>query len=391
MKPWYLYTLEEDQHLYDQEFDLEALLNPTPSRPGVQTHSTPPSEPGVQTHSTPDEGPLVLTPPEEAAPVTQLRQQLQRARTQLRDQKRVIREKDSAQLKQELTNTKRVLRETPQKEQDTADTRVTLQKKDKQLEEHIKALKETRLLYNTAVTDKVTLKQELINTKRVLRETQEKVREQDIMIAEMREVSVPVSYSKSRGSTLDKETSWTSAQKRTTERPCAETAPGETMKLNQGLSRKDQELEYQAQVTQSLESKLKIQEGLIDEKDSELKTVKVTLQKKEKELEEHIKALKEIRLLYNTAVMDKVTLKQELSNSKRLSRTTALDVPKQNQLSQTEKQLYSELQSIQREVNCLNSKNKDLEFSVKQHEDQRSQQKRLSITDKNKWASRRHY
>uniref|UniRef100_A0AAV2LZ73 Uncharacterized protein n=1 Tax=Knipowitschia caucasica TaxID=637954 RepID=A0AAV2LZ73_KNICA len=163
------------------------------------------------------------------------------------------------------------------------------------------------------------------------------------------------------------------------------------MKLNQGLSRKDQELEYQAQVTQSLESKLKIQEGLIGEKDSELKTVKVTLQKKEKELEEHIKALKEIRLLYNTAVMDKVTLKQELSNSKRLSRTTALDVPKQNQLSQTEKQLYSELQSIQREVNCLNSKNKDLEFSVKQHEDQRSQQKRLSITDKNKWASRRHY
>ncbi|CAL9703171.1 unnamed protein product [Knipowitschia caucasica] len=175
MKPWYLYTLEEDQHLYDQEFDLEALLNPTPSRPGVQTHSTPPSEPGVQTHSTPDEGPLVLTPPEEAAPVTQLRQQLQRARTQLRDQKRVIREKDSvlekvnvallkkeqqvkeqsrahtemrvlyntavsdkAQLKQELTNTKRVLRETPQKEQDTADTRVTLQKKDKQLEEHLR-------------------------------------------------------------------------------------------------------------------------------------------------------------------------------------------------------------------------------------------------------------
>ncbi|CAL1606340.1 unnamed protein product [Knipowitschia caucasica] len=207
----------------------------------------------------------------------------------------------------------------------------------------------------------------------------------------MREVSVPVSYSKSRGSTLDKETSWTSAQKRTTERPCAETAPGETMKLNQGLSRKDQELEYQAQVTQSLESKLKIQEGLIGEKDSELKTVKVTLQKKEKELEEHIKALKEIRLLYNTAVMDKVTLKQELSNSKRLSRTTALDVPKQNQLSQTEKQLYSELQSTQREVNCINSKNKDLEFSVKQHEDQRSQQKRLSITDKNKWASRRHY
>ncbi|XP_072298198.1 uncharacterized protein [Eucyclogobius newberryi] len=199
MKPWYLYTSKDNEHLYDEDFDLEALLCPTPTG-GVQepeAKDIQPVSPTIQVPSNPEESRLVLRSeeslvqpcpeesalvqpqtPEESLLVRELREQLELTRTNLENQVQV-----NKSLDQKLKTQERLSRESGLM---LKHVNTSLQKKERELQEQIKAHKEIRYLYNTAVQDKLQLKQQLANTNRLMEKMREQLSEQDMAMAELK-------------------------------------------------------------------------------------------------------------------------------------------------------------------------------------------------------------
>ncbi|KAK7891461.1 hypothetical protein WMY93_023424 [Mugilogobius chulae] len=231
MKPWHLYTSEDDEALYNQDFDLAALLSSTAAEPEVKE---------IQ-----EESPAVYSSPEESLLIQQLHELLERERAELRKQIQLNKAQE-----QRLNSEER-------QRQDTG-----------KLKDQEKIHGEIRYLYNTAVTNKVNVKQELISANSVIAKQKNQIEEQDKTI-------------------------------------------------------------------QALKQELKSPKNLqADSTASELKEVKLQLHTNQVKLQEQEKAYGEVRYLYNTAIADKVHLKQDLVSAKSLAVRQKKQIEEQNKTLQ---------------------------------------------------------
>ncbi|XP_020781605.2 centrosomal protein of 131 kDa-like [Boleophthalmus pectinirostris] len=275
-KPWHLYTLEDDARLYDEDFDLEALLCPTPSG-GVQKPAETQVSPNIQDSSNPEDRSLVQEPPplEDSALVRELRLELERTRAQLEDQVQknfVLDFKFKAEGKMakekalELTN--------------------ALQEKDQQLQEEVRAHKQLQDLYEYKVRENAQLKHQLDNSS----EVKGKVNEKEL---ELQKVTATL-------------------QKKEKELQDLENIH---KKIRVLYNNKVQE---HVQLRQEFAHFKKVREKT-NKKELELEELKANLLTKEKELENEVSAYKELRCLYNKSAADKVELRQELANIRKVN------------------------------------------------------------------------
>uniref|UniRef100_A0AAV2MN12 Uncharacterized protein n=1 Tax=Knipowitschia caucasica TaxID=637954 RepID=A0AAV2MN12_KNICA len=249
MKDWNLYTSEDDERLYSEAFDLDALLAPTPPG-GVQ-------EPELQD--------ILLesiiqppTPLEESAVVRALREQLQEAWAEISSQAEVnkAQELKLQTQQQRADNSAAELLEAKRK----------LQTTESSFRELTKDFGDIRYLYNKAVSDKASQGQELVFAKHLIASLKKSIQDQAKAIQELQ---------------------LNSARERHVSRAMD----------TEGLSQRDMSSQTSP-------------EDFV----SELQQLKQQLRATQLKLQQEAKDFGEMRILYNSAVCDKVTLRQELTS-----------------------------------------------------------------------------
>uniref|UniRef100_A0AAV2JGM9 Uncharacterized protein n=1 Tax=Knipowitschia caucasica TaxID=637954 RepID=A0AAV2JGM9_KNICA len=277
MKDWNLYTSEDDERLYTEAFDLEALLAPTPPG-GVQE----PEHQDILVES-------IIQPPsplEESAVVRALREQLREAWAEISSQA-------------ELLEAKRKLQTT-----------------ESSFRELTKDFGDIRYLYNKAVSDKANQGQELVFAKHLIANLKKSIQDQAKAIQELQLNSA---REKHVSRAMDTEGL---SQQDVSIQTSPEDSVSELQQLKQQL--RATELKLQQEAKDFGEMRILYNSAVCDkatlrqELTSELMEAKRKLQTTESSFRELTKDFGDIRYLYNQAVSDKTNQGQELVSAKRL-------------------------------------------------------------------------